>query len=235
MTKVRAVQGSMFPDIQPDKPIGKILPSVFVGTNADLMAAVAPFYLTGSVLDVTYGNGDTAGGWWRRFTPPDFAYHDLALDGVDFRALPHGADEFDTVCFDPPYVHSGTAATTAGAEAFRKRFGLSAAFAPSGVLPLILEGLDDVCRVARRFVLVKCMEFAQGYRFHDIPTAVTMRCAEVGWVKHDQIVHHTGSGPGGSNIFDPARARRHHSYLIVFAPSELRGPFLKIDAKWRDA
>ncbi len=49
MTKLRSVQLSAFPEIQPDKPVGPILPSVFVGTNADLMAAVAPFYLEWAV------------------------------------------------------------------------------------------------------------------------------------------------------------------------------------------
>lgn len=43
----RNVHLSLFPDIQPDKPVGAILPSVFHGTNAALMAAVSPFYLGG--------------------------------------------------------------------------------------------------------------------------------------------------------------------------------------------
>ena len=81
MTKLRHVQLSAFPDLQPDKPIGYILPSVFQGTNADLMAAVAPYYLTGSVCDLTYGEGK----WWDRFTPDPFVAHDkYKLDGVDY-------------------------------------------------------------------------------------------------------------------------------------------------------
>lgn len=131
--------------------------------------------------------------------------------------MPEADRSVDTVCFDPPYVHSGTAATTEGAGDFRKRFGLNGDL--SGVLPLILAGLGEVLRVSRGFVLVKCMEFSQGYKFHDIPTEVTMAARSLGWTKHDQIVHHTGSGPGGTNIFDVKRARRHHSYLLVFAPS----------------
>jgi hypothetical protein len=211
---VRPVQSSLIDGME--RPVGPLPLSVMVGTNADLIAAVAPLYLTGSVLDVTYGNGDTAGGWWRRFTPDPFTFHDLALDGIDFRSLPYSDDAFDTVTFDPPYVHSGTQATTAGAQAFRDRFGLDAAFSPSGVLPLILDGLDETARVASRFLLVKCMEFAQGGHFHDGPNVVTNRCAALGWVKHDQIVHNTGSGPGGQNIFTVKRARRAHSYLLVF-------------------
>jgi hypothetical protein len=93
---------------------------------------------------------------------------------------------------------------------------LKVAFSPTGVLPLILAGLVEVLRVAERYALIKCMEFAQGYKFHDVPHAVTLTAESLGWMKHDQIVHHTGSGPGGQNIFVPVRARRHHSYLIVF-------------------
>ena len=216
MTKVRPVQTSMFPDIQPDKPIGKILPSVFQGTNADLMAAVAPFYLTGSVCDVTYGEGK----WWDRFKPDPFVAHDkFKLDGVDFTDLPEADDTYDTVCFDPPYASSGGAPSAAIQDPkFQNRYGIGATTgAASGraLDLLIASGLREACRVARHWVLVKCMEFADS-GFHDVPHLVTVQAAGVGWVKHDQIVHFTGSGPGGHNIFDPKRARRHHSYLLVF-------------------
>jgi hypothetical protein len=219
MSKVRHVQMSAFPDLQPDKPIGTILPSVFVGTNADLMAAVAPFYLTGSVLDVTYGNGDTAGGWWRRFTPDPFTFHDLALDGIDFRALPHSAGEFDTVCFDPPYVPAGGGPSNTSADGFRERFGLDwgdGYRSESTLAELINAGLTECARVARAYVLVKCMEFVSSSRFHDMPVDIATWANAAGLAKHDTIVHHTGPGPGGHNIFDPKRARRHHSYLLVF-------------------
>lgn len=216
MTKVRPVQASMFPDIQPDKPIGKILPSVFQGTNADLMAAVAPFYLTGSVCDVTYGEGK----WWDRFKPDPFVAHDkFKLDGVDFTALPEDDDTYDTVCFDPPYVISGGPSSASLAGDFQGRFGIGDAKFDGGNKAfddLIAAGLCEAIRTSRQWVLVKCMEFSQGNRLRDVPTFITNLAASIGCVKHDQIVHHTGSGPGGHNIFDPKRARRHHSYLLVF-------------------
>src|SRR4051812_26056261 len=83
-----------------DKHVGPLCTSVITGSNADLIAAIAPLYLTGSVLDVTYGKGM----WWRRFQPDPFGHHDIALDGVDFRALPHADGSWSAVCFDPPYV-----------------------------------------------------------------------------------------------------------------------------------
>lgn len=221
MTASRDIQESMFPDLVPARPQGWIMPSVFRGDNAELMKAIAPMYLTGSVLDVTYGNGDTAGGWWRRFTPDPFTFHDLALDGVDFRSLPEDDDSIDTVCYDSPYVASGGSATADTAADFRDRFGIDRETHYGGEtesLNLVVGGLLECLRVARCFVLVKCMEFTSSRRFHDFPYEVTKAALQAGATKHDVIVHHTGSGPGGHNIFTPIRARRHHSYLLVFTP-----------------
>lgn len=228
MTAARDVQTSMFPDLVPDRPQGYIVPSVFTGTNADLMAAIAPMYLDGSVLDVTYGEGK----WWDRFTPDPFTYHDLhKVDGVDFRALPHDDNTFDTVCFDPPYVLSGGESTgkLAGRKAgdgFQDRFGIGISRLghnrTSAFDCLLRDGLAESARVTRRWLLVKCMDFAQGgglTDFKDVPYLMR-RWAEdlvdIDLRTHDVIVHHTGSGPGGHNIFTPKRARRHHSYLLVF-------------------
>lgn len=226
MTATRDVQTSMFSDIVPDRPQGWIMPSVFRGDNAELMAAIAPMYLDGSVLDVTYGDGK----WWDRFTPDPFTYHDLhKVDGIDFCALPEADASVDTVCLDPPYVISGGESTGNLDEAFRARYGIGMK-RMGGKRPigrerrfeaLLHDGLIECARVTRRFLLVKCMEFAQGSSahndFHNVPYLMTKWALdEAGMRSHDVIVHHTGSGPGGHNIFTPKRARRHHSYLLVF-------------------
>lgn len=228
MNAARPVEMSLFPDIKADRPVGPILASVFTGTNADLMAAVAPIYLTGSVLDVTYGEGK----WWDRFRPEPFTFHDkFKVDGVDFTALPEADNSIDTVCFDPPYVTSGGVTTR---QAFQDAYGIGDqrevnARTSEGYREFELwlcAGVREALRVARQFVLVKCMEFSQGpavarpYRFHDIPHVITTAALAAGATKHDQIVHHSGTGPGGHNIFVPKRARRHHSYLIVFAKAD---------------
>ena len=85
---------------------------------------------------------------------------------------------------------------------------------------MLHDGLTECVRITRCWLLVKCMEFASN-GFQDIPHMVTTWALENGCFKHDQIVHHTGSGPGGHNIFDPKRARRHHSYLLVFQKMSL--------------
>ena len=230
MTTVRHVQTSMFPDITPDRPVGRIVGSVQTGTNADLIATVAPLYLTGSVCDVTYG----LGSWWTKYRPDGLVAHDIDPvkgDGVDFTQLPEADNTYDAVTFDPPYVMSGTASSVNLGSDFQNRYGIGLhnlglapgrAITMSAFEALLVAGLVEATRVSRCWVLVKCMEFSQGSHvhpsrsFHDIPHLLTAAALELGYLKHDQIVHHTGSGPGGHNIFDVKRARRHHSYLLVF-------------------
>jgi hypothetical protein len=196
-----------------DRPVGPVLRSVFTGSNAELMRAVAPLYLTGSVLDVTYGRGK----WWDLVKPDPFAWHDLALDGVDCRALPEDDQTWDTIAFDPPYVEGGTPGTATGSADFFDRYGIGSRRL-GGIPALIAGGVTEACRVARRFVLVKCMEYVAGARFHDVSTIATLAAAEAGWVKHDQIVHCSGGGIGGSHrTFTVLRSARAHSYLVVFA------------------
>lgn len=224
MTVERPVQASLIEGME--KPVGPILSSVFNGNNADLMAAIAPLYLAGSVLDVTYGEGK----WWDKFTPDPFTFHDLyKVDGVDFRELPEADSSVSTVCFDPPYVISGSPSTDRLCGEFQDRFGIgthnlkaarNTAAGETRFHTLLHQGLAEAVRVSSEWVLVKCMEFAQGSHaktdFHDIPYLMTKWALDLGCVKHDQIVHHTGTGPGGHNIFTVKRARRAHSYLLVF-------------------
>jgi hypothetical protein len=62
------------------------IPTVIKGSNAHLIATIAPLYImpTDVVPDPTYGEGK----WWTDYRPEHLICHDLALDGVDFRHLP---------------------------------------------------------------------------------------------------------------------------------------------------
>lgn len=212
----RDVELSLFPDLRPERPTGHLLGSVIAGTNADLIAAVAPLYLEGNtVADVTYGRGK----WWDRYRPDGLIAHDLALDGVDFRALPETDRSVDVVCFDPPYIPQG-GYDTSTARTFADNFGLQPR-SRAELWQLIDAGLGECARVARRWVIVKCCDFVNGGNFW-LGHLRIIRMAEGHGLTdsfgepHDLIVHHTGPGPGGHNIFTPLRARRHHSYLLVF-------------------
>lgn len=203
------------------RPVGPLPESVVRGDNSALLASVSEIYLRGSVLDVTYGRGM----WWRRFTPATFGHHDLALDGVDFRDLPHADRSWDAVCFDPPYVpRQGIApATRLEDAAYRQRYGLAVSRGRAELELLIGDGLAECARVARQWVLVKCCDYVNGKQFH-LGHVFVIRAGEgLGLRVHDLIVHAAGSGPGGGQITTVKRARRAHSYLIVFSVPKARG------------
>jgi hypothetical protein len=208
----RPVQLSMV--LGHDIPVGPMVRSVVYGSNADLIAEIAPLYLTGSVLDVTYGRGM----WWRRYRPDQLVGHDLATDGVDFRELPYGDRAFDSVCFDPPYVprHGPADATCPRDQDFRDRYGLQESRSHAAMRSLIAEGLAEVARVSRRWVLVKCCDYTTARNLQLGHVEVIEAAAAHGLRTHDLIVHASGTGPGGRQIRTVIRTRRSHSYLLVF-------------------
>jgi len=207
-----------------DRRVGRVPGSVFYGhLNADLIAEVAPLYLSGSVLDVTYGKG----AWWRRFRPDPFASHDIRLDGVDFRALPEADHSWDAVCFDPPYVprqgrwHEQERRRRRE-RAYRDNYGLQISRGNVELQELLFAGLAECARVARRWVLVKCTDFVNGRRFWVMHETLLAEARRLGLVCHDLIIHASGPGPGGQQIVRPLRARRAHSYLLVFSVPRIR-------------
>lgn len=197
-----------------ERPVGRLLQSVVHGLNADLIAAIAPLYLDGTVLDTTYGRGM----WWTKHRPEQLVTHDLAIDGVDFRDLPHADRSFHTVCFDPPYVprQGPTDATTERDQDFRARFGLDVSRGGAETQRLIFDGLAECARVADRWLLVKCCDYTNGRQFHVAHHQVLTEADRLGLRCHDLLVHASGTGPGGAQIKTPLRARRAHSYLLVF-------------------
>ena len=105
-------------------------------------------YLEGHVLDCTYGRGV----FWKRWRPEKLTTHDLRLDGVDFRDLPHPDGTFDTSVIDGPYKLNGT-----GSEP-DVRYGVDTYDGWEGRHRLIREGVTECARVTRLrgYVLVKC-------------------------------------------------------------------------------
>lgn len=211
--RVRPMQTSLIAGSE--RAVGPLPASVVVGDNSVLMAAVAPLYLTGSVLDVTYGRGV----WWRRFKPEPFAGHDLATDGVDFRELPYEDATWDTVCFDPPYIPTRAAATASPVleGRFRPSFGLEEPRTKAELDALIADGLAECSRVARRWVLAKCCDYAENSSTFVLGHVKVIESGKaVGLRVHDLIVHVAGGGPGRTRITKLRRSSRTHSYLIVF-------------------
>lgn len=222
----RPVQTSM--EDGHELPVGPIPESFVMGDNAALIASIAPIYLTGSVLDVTYGQGV----WWQRFKPEPFTGHDLATDGVDFRALPYGDASWDAVCFDPPYIPSRAMETSTGrAVSHRDAYGLNERRTRVQLEALIAEGLAECARVARQWVLVKCCDYAENPTTFRLGHVTTIVAGEsIGLRVHDLLVLGGKTGPSNHRIKVIRRARRAHSYLIVFSVPRRRASTTAADA-----
>lgn len=217
----RAVVQSLFPDIVREKYTGPLPQSVQRGNNADLVWTLRDLYFSNdrSIVDLTYG---TEGGWWRRWRPDS-----LVVSDFDFTNLPFLDGEFDTVCYDPPYVMTGGAATSKLLnDGYRERFGINDLARSEGeLLGLILAGLADASRITDKddgFLCVKCMDFVGSGRFCDWSYAVHTAAKAMGMHLYDEVIHNAGSGPGGHNISEPKRARRAHSKLLVFTWKSIR-------------
>lgn len=210
----RPIQTSMTEGME--RPVGPMPGSLYLGDNAGLIASIAPLYLTGSVLDVTYG----LGAWWRKFTPATFASHDLAEDGVDFRALPEEDGSWDTVCFDPPYIPSRAMETsTKRGRTHRLAYGLTERRSRADVEKLYADGLAECSRVASRFVLAKCCDYTETASTFALGHVSAIASGEAcGLRVHDLLVHgyFNAGGPTNPSLKMVRRTRRTHSYLIVF-------------------
>lgn len=207
-------------DIVDERPVGPLPQSFFVGDNAALIASVAPLYLTGTVLDVTYGQGV----WWRRFQPKAFHGSDLA-DGIDFRDLPHADDSWDTVCFDPPYIPSRRPETMSAKVRgdHRGAYGLNTTRTRAAVEQLIADGLAECARVARMWVLAKACDYSENERTFVLGHVSAIAAGQAAGLRvHDLIVHAGGTGPGNFGHARIHRTRRAHSYLIVFRSARKR-------------
>lgn len=121
--------------------------------NGAMIADVAQLgYITGTVLDVTYGNGT----FWKYWSPPVLITHDLAIDGVDFRKLPEGDASVDCVVLDPPYKLNGTPAL----GEFDERYGVNVRMAWQNRHAMIMSGIREAERVLREkgHLLLKCQD-----------------------------------------------------------------------------
>jgi hypothetical protein len=117
--------------------------------NGYLIAEAARLgYLDGHVLDCTYG----AGVFWKQWRPEKLTTHDLRIDGVDFRNLPHPDGTFDASVIDGPYKLNGASSEP------DIRYGVDLYASWQGRHQLIQEGMTECARVTvpRGYVLVKC-------------------------------------------------------------------------------
>ena len=193
------------------------VPSVIRGSNGVLIAKVARLgYLGGpesTVLDVTHGRGL----WWTRYRPTN-----LIVDDEDFRHRPETDDSVEIVCFDPPYISTGSRATSSVDE-FYDRFGLGELKGWRAIREVIDDGLAECGRIVapRGYLLAKCMDYTEsGHKvwntFH-----VAAEGERLGLTLVDRFHHYSGGGPQVTTNLDGSPREQQHarevtSMLLVF-------------------
>jgi hypothetical protein len=193
------------------------VPTVIIGTNADLMVACRQLGYLGDpddvVVDVTYGRG----AWWRKYRPPRLIAHDLALDGVDFRQLPEADGSITVVCYDPPYTPTGNRATSSIDEHY-DRYGLGETHGWAELWTLCEAGLKECARVLAPggHLLVKSADGVESGRRRFLHHRLFAVALEVGLEPVDELIlvrRRPGPQPPGRG---QEHAHQAHSYLQVF-------------------
>lgn len=199
-----------------------VLAATYFKDNAEMVQACADLRFIDrrmTILDPTVGQGN----WWTRWEPARLYYHDLALDGVDFRNLPYKDERFDAVAFDPPYVSAGGRESTT-IKAMYAAYGMTGApTTPRLLQKLINAGLREQYRVLRTakpdkeellrggICLVKCMDYVSSGQLWS-GTYWTERAARrIGFRIEDKLIHVKKAGgpqPKG-------RTRKLKSGLVV--------------------
>jgi hypothetical protein len=189
-------------------------------TNGELIADVWKMYVEPRwpeprCMDVTYGRGK----WWTHVDPPQLVKHDIRIDGVDFRSLPHDNGTFDAVFFDPDYIAPGGRKTSTIPD-FNDRYGLK----PEYETPYSLEwlwifpGLSECLRVTDNhgLVFIKCADYITSGKLWRGVEHITLEGERHPYVKlYDKVTHVSGTGPqpGGRRHL---HARSNSSVLLVF-------------------
>lgn len=195
------------------------VPSLIKGSNGVLIATVARLgYLGGPddlVLDTTYGRGM----WWTRYRPPR-----LMIGYADFRDRPEVDGSVPVVCFDPPYISTGSR-DTSSVEDLYDRYGLGELKGWRAIRALIDDGLAECARILAPggYLLVKCMDYVESGRkvwntFH-----IYNEAEQLGLRLVDRF-HHIATGKGGpqpgDNLDGSPREQKHArevaSMLMVF-------------------
>lgn len=178
------------------------------------------------ILDPTYGNGL----WWTEVKFPKLVAHDLAIDGLDFRSLPHKSRSFDAITYDPPYVSVGGRESSNIKEMYDAYGLLGAPTSPAKLQTLINDGLTEMVRLLRPsgYLLVKCQNYvSSGKLFLGVNNTLNHGLM-LGLTVQDQFIHARKSGgpqpknrtktlPSGEKVKSKQQhSRNNWSTMIVF-------------------
>jgi len=191
-------------------PAGEtILAATAWPNNAALIADCRRLgYLPGRVMDVTYGRGK----WWTVGGEPEgLVKHDLRLDGVDFRHLPHPDASFDAIAFDPPYKLNGTPTDKVDAP-----YGVDVIDTRDGRHQLIRDGITECARVLASggYLLAKVQDQVNGGKVRWQSRIFADHAESLG-LEHVDALLMLAYRPQPAGVRQ-VHARRNYSTLLVF-------------------
>jgi SAM-dependent methyltransferase len=203
----------------------KPLPSVWTGTDAELLERMLDFYPKKSpqrILDATVNAGRFWVGSSRNVVGMDInpkVEPDVVGDNTD---MPFEDQSFDVVVYDPPHIPNQGKDK---AKDFNTRFGLvikSSIEQGYNFSHLYPPFVSEAYRVLKKdgILLCKIADYVHGHRFQWAHVELINAAVDAGFTACDCIVK-VRKGP----ITDPRwknahHARRHHCYWIVFRKSK---------------
>lgn len=195
-------------------PVMSVLTATRWHDNGALIEDVARLsYLDGRVLDVTFGYGT----FWSRWQPAELVACDLDPTkspigyAVDFRELPFDDRSFDAVVLDPPYKLNGTPT-----DEVDERYGVHIPTRWQDRHELIRSGITECARVARRYVLLKCMDQVSAGKKRWQTIEFTNHAAAVGLLLEDRFDMLTSPRPQPAGRRQ-VHAQANYSTLLVFS------------------
>lgn len=206
--------------------------SAHVGTNDEVFPKVLDLHVAegATVADVTYGNGT----FWKRVQSGKYDLYATDIDptkspdsteGVDCRDLPYEDGELDCVVLDPPYAEGFYDGDRVGGEStywIKERYAGAAdgeLTYHEAVLHLYCEAGREVERVLRTEgkLIVKIQDEVSRNEQRLTHVEVTNYYqGELAFTAKDLFVVVRPDTPVGSNIKRQRRARKNHSYFLVF-------------------
>jgi SAM-dependent methyltransferase len=215
--------GSKPPHTAP--PAYETLPSVWYGSDADLLEKMLDFYPRQRprlILDATVNGGRFWEGSRRRVIGLDIDAAHKPQVVADNRRMPFRDACFDVVVYDPPHVPNQGKDQT---KDFNTRFGLglkSAAQTGYNFNHLYPPFLSEGYRVLKPegTLLCKIADYIHNHRFQWAHVEVIKAATEVGFCACDCIVK-VRQGPIRSPRWKTAHhSRRHHCFWLVFRKSD---------------
>lgn len=194
------------------------VPSLVVGTNAELMEQVAALWIKEDdvVVDSTFGRGV----FWKHLPGLPHHAHDLKVDGVDLGNLPHADCAVDVVALDPPYRPSH-GSKNFGDHSLAQAYGLGGGGLDTieDVLALYRRGAAEAWRVLNSGgrLICKSQDMTYGHRLHLVSLDVLRIIEGSGFKMVDQFILGNEARLQSSKWQNQERARRAHSVLWVAA------------------